>query len=69
MWSIQRTEEILKQRFETATEGELERVSAIKSELDEKKSRNLDDMSEMKLPEKQKIVRESHSANMEQMKM
>ncbi|KAJ8285773.1 hypothetical protein GJAV_G00030780 [Gymnothorax javanicus] len=62
---LQRTEEILKQRFETAqqqlqsmeakkgisgysdTQEELERVSAIKSELDEMKGRTLDDMSEM----------------------
>lgn len=29
------------------TQEELERVSAIKSELDEKKGRTLDDMSEM----------------------
>lgn len=34
------------------TQEELERVSAIKSELDEKKGRTLDDMSEMVTLEK-----------------
>uniref|UniRef100_A0A665WI30 Intraflagellar transport protein 81 homolog n=1 Tax=Echeneis naucrates TaxID=173247 RepID=A0A665WI30_ECHNA len=59
---LQRTEEILRQRHEIVqqklvtekgisgysdTQEELERVSAIKSELDEKKGRTLDGMSEM----------------------
>uniref|UniRef100_A0A672I9H1 Intraflagellar transport protein 81 homolog n=1 Tax=Salarias fasciatus TaxID=181472 RepID=A0A672I9H1_SALFA len=58
---LQRTEEVLKQRFETVqdklaekgisgysdTQDELENASALKNDLDEKKARTLDDMSEM----------------------
>ncbi|XP_040010512.1 intraflagellar transport protein 81 homolog isoform X3 [Xiphias gladius] len=50
------------------TQEELERVSAIKSELDEKKGRKLDDMSEMELSqeyEEKKVQYESCAAGLE----